>query len=193
LFAFEESHGYLKGNHARDKDAAVAALLFAELAAAVKDRKQTVLEYLDDLYIDVGHHGDRPINKTYPGREGLAQIKVLMEALRDHPPQRIGGLVLTDVYDYETHEIRSLDRSAPPRPLPQPSGDLLIFHTDRAGTRFAARPSGTEPKIKFYLFARTDVPGPDHLPAAKAETTRRLDQMARDLEEYLDDVLKSTA
>ncbi len=59
LFAFEESHGYLKGLHARDKDAAVAALLFAELAAAVKDRKQTVLEYLDDLYIDVGHYGDR--------------------------------------------------------------------------------------------------------------------------------------
>ena len=71
----EESHGYLKGNHARDKDAAVAALLMAELVAAVKDRKQTVLEYLDDLYIDVGHHGDRQINKSYPGREGLAKIE----------------------------------------------------------------------------------------------------------------------
>ena len=65
----------------------MGALLFAELAAAVKDRKQTVLEYLDDLYIDVGHHGDRPINKTYPGREGLAKIKTLMKALRDHPPR----------------------------------------------------------------------------------------------------------
>ena len=88
LFAFEESHGYLKGDHARDKDAAVGALLFAELAAAVKDRKQTVLEYLDDLYIDVGHYGDRPINKTYPGREGLAKIKTLMTALREQPASR---------------------------------------------------------------------------------------------------------
>ena len=70
LFGFEESHGYLKGTHARDKDAAVASLLFAELAATVKDRKQTVLEYLDDLYIDVGHYGERLINKTYKGREG---------------------------------------------------------------------------------------------------------------------------
>jgi len=190
LFAFEESHGYLKGNHARDKDAAVAALLFAELAAAVKDRKQTVLEYLDDLYIDVGHYADRPINKTFPGREGLDKIESLMIALRDHPPRRIGGLALTNVYDYKNHEIRALDRSEPARPLPQPDGDLLIFHAERPGTRFAARPSGTEPKIKFYLFARTDVPGPDHLPAAKSETTRRLDQMARDLEQYLDDVLK---
>ena len=170
----------------------MAALLFAELAAAVKDRKQTVLEYLDDLYIDVGHHGDRPINKTYPGREGLAKIKILMKALREHPPRQIGGLALTDVYDYKTHEIRALSRSEPPRPLPQPDGDLLIFHTEAPGTRFAARPSGTEPKIKFYLFARTAVSGPDHLAAAKTATKKRLDQMAADLETYLDEALKST-
>ena len=193
LFAFEESHGYLKGNHARDKDAAVAALLFAELAAALKDRKQTVLEYLDDLYIDVGHHGDRSLNKTYPGREGLATIKLLMKALRDHPPLQIGGVSLTHVCDYKSHEIRALGRSQPARPLPQPDGDLLIFHSERPGTRFAARPSGTEPKIKFYLFARTDVPGPDHLPSAKAETTRRLDNMAGDLEQFLEDALKFTS
>ena len=191
LFAFEESHGYLKGDHARDKDAAVGALLFAELTAAVKDRKQTVLEYLDDLYIDVGHHGDRPLNKTYPGREGLAKIKTLMKALREQPPRQVGGLVVTDVYDYKTHEIRKLDRPEPPRPLPRPDSDLLIFHTDHPGTRFAARPSGTEPKIKFYLFARTAVTGPDHLAAAKIETKHRLDKMVGDLETYLDEALKS--
>jgi phosphoglucomutase len=190
LFGFEESHGYLKGTYARDKDATVASLLFAELTAAVKDRKQTVLEYLDDLYIDVGHYDEHPINKTYEGREGLAKIKSLMDAFRARPPQQIGGLTLTDVYDYQSHEVRALNRDEPARPLPQPSGDLLIFHTDRPGTRFAARPSGTEPKIKFYLFARTHVSGPDDLPAAKIETARRLDLMARDLEQYLDDVLK---
>ena len=92
------------------------------------------------------------------------------------PAATIGGLTITDVYDYKTHEIRALNRSEPPRPLPQPSGDLLIFHTERPGTRFAARPSGTEPKIKFYLFARTDVAGPDHLrpprPRRPADSTR---------------------
>jgi phosphoglucomutase/phosphomannomutase len=192
LFGFEESHGYLKGSYARDKDATVASLLFAELTAAVKDRKQTVLEYLDDLYIDVGHYDERPINKTYEGREGLAKIKSLMDAFRTRPPQQIGGLTLTDVYDYQSHEIRSLNRDEPARPLPQPSGDLLIFHTERPGTRFAARPSGTEPKIKFYLFARTHVSGPDDLPAAKIETAHRLDLMARDLEAYLEDVFSIT-
>ena len=61
----------------------------------------------------------------------------------------------------------------------------MIFHTELPGVRFAARPSGTEPKIKFYLFARTDVKGPTELAAAKAETTRRLDLMTRDIEEYV--------
>ncbi len=191
LFAFEESHGYLKGTHARDKDSAVAALLFAELAATVKDRNQTVLEYLDVLYIDAGHHGDRLVTKEFEGREGVAKIASLMDALRAHPPRQIGGLTLTEAFDYQSHLVRSLGRAADPRPLPRPATDLLIFHTVRPGTRFAARPSGTEPKIKFYLFARTDVAGPDDLEAAKSETARRLDQMARDLDDYIADVFKS--
>ena len=120
LFAFEESHGYLKGTHARDKDAAVGALLFAELAAAVKDRKQTVLEYLDDLYIDVGHHGDRLINKTFEGREGLAKIQTLMEAFRDSPAaadRRIdshGGLRLQDSRDPVARPLGASPSPAPP-------------------------------------------------------------------------------
>jgi phosphoglucomutase len=191
LFSFEESHGYLKGTRCRDKDAAVGALLFAELAAALKDRKQTVLEYLDDLYIDVGHHEDRQLNKTCRGREGLDQIKSLMNALRTRPPRQIGGLALTQVHDYKQHEIRRLDRDEQPQAIERPSGDLLIFHTDRPSTGFAARPSGTEPKIKFYLFARTPVRTPDRLPDAKAETGRYLDGMARELEEYLEGVLNA--
>jgi phosphoglucomutase/phosphomannomutase len=189
LFAFEESHGYLKGDHVRDKDAAVAALLVAELAAAVKARKQTVLEYLDDLYVDVGHHGERLINKVIEGRRGVEQMKQLMAAFRASPPKSVGGLKLTEVYDYDRHEVRALDGSGATRPLPSPSGDLLIFRTEAAGCRFAARPSGTEPKIKFYLFARTPVDGPDSLPDAKARTAWRLDEMARDIEQFIQQTL----
>ena len=191
LFAFEESHGYLKGTHARDKDAAVAALLFAELAATVKDRKQTVLEYLDDLFIDVGHYGDRLVNKILQGREGLARINQLMAAFRSHPPQT--RWLHTHRRSTTTRCTRSArsTTSVPPRPLLQPSGDLLIFQSERPGTRFAVRPSGTEPKIKFYLFARSDVAGPGHLVDAKLETARRLDQMTTDLDAYVEDVLKT--
>ncbi len=190
LFGFEESHGYLKGTHVRDKDAAIAALLFAELTATVKDRKQTVLEYLDDLYIDVGHYAEHLINKTLEGRQGAAQIKALMQAFRDVPPTRIAGLNVTEIHDYKDHVIR--------RPgdgeelLPEPSGDLLIFHLDEPGTRFAVRPSGTEPKIKFYLFARSGTEGVnnrDKLAEIKAKTTARLDQMAADLDKYIQNAL----
>lgn len=189
LFAFEESHGYLKGDHVRDKDAAVAALLVAELAATVKARKQTVLEYLDDLYVDVGHHGDHLINKVIEGRKGVEQMKELMEAFRSNPPKTVGGLKITEVYDYQSHEIRSLDGSTPPRPLPEPSGDMLIFRTEASGTRFAARPSGTEPKIKFYLFARTPVDGPESLASAKLKTKERLDLMSADIEQFITNTL----
>jgi phosphoglucomutase/phosphomannomutase len=189
LFGYEESHGYLKGTYVRDKDAAVASLLFAELAATVKDRKQTVMEYLDDLYIDVGHYGEGLINKTYKGREGLDKILSLMKAFRTDPPRTIAGLAVTEVHDYMMHEIRDLADHQKNRPLPQPSGDLLIFHTSAPGVRFAARPSGTEPKIKFYLFARTDVKGQYDLAEAKALTARRLDQMAHDIEEYVSKAL----
>jgi phosphoglucomutase/phosphomannomutase len=189
LFGFEESHGYLKGTYARDKDAAVASLLFAELAAALKDSRQTVMEYLDDLYVDVGHHGEHLINKTFKGREGLETMRALMKAFRADPPRTIAGLGVTEVYDYMNHEIRSLAGAQSHRPLPQPSGDLVIFHTEVPGIRFAARPSGTEPKIKFYLFVRTEVNGPTMLALAKAETARRLDLMTRDIEEYVTRVL----
>ncbi len=189
LFGFEESHGYLKGTHVRDKDAAVAALLFAELAATVKARKQTILEYLDDLYIDVGHHGERLINKVIEGRRGVEQMKELMAAFRANPPKTVGGLKIVDVYDYREHEIRSVNGQGGTRPLPEPSGDLLIFHTEAKGTRFAARPSGTEPKIKFYLFARTPVDGPDHLAEAKAKTKDRLDRMGSDIEQFITETL----
>jgi len=191
LFGFEESHGYLKGTHVRDKDAAVAALLFAELAATVKDRKQTVLEYLDSLYQDVGHYEERLINKTLEGREGATQIKTLMQAFRTNPPKELGGVNLVEVLDYQAHEVRSLTTAEPPRSLPRPSGDLLIFHADEPGTRVAVRPSGTEPKIKFYLFARTDTVGGQSLDEIKHKTRSRLDGISSGIEQYIKDVLKT--
>jgi phosphoglucomutase/phosphomannomutase len=192
IFAFEESHGYERGTHVRDKDAAAASLLFAELAATVKDRKQTVLEYLDGLYIDVGHYGERLINKYLEGREGVAQIKKLMAAFREAPPAQVGGLSLTEAYDYETHEVRTLGPAGGARALPQPSGDLIIFQTEAKGTRFAVRPSGTEPKIKFYLFARTPTDGVTDRPRLaeiKKETERRLDRMTADIEQFIRETL----
>jgi phosphoglucomutase/phosphomannomutase len=192
LFGYEESHGYLKGDYARDKDAAVGALLFAELAATVKDRRQTVLEYLDGLYIDVGHYGEHLINKTMEGRSGQERIARLMAAFRATPPLRLGGLDVVEVADYKTHEVRPVSARGTARLLPEPSGDLLIFRLSAPGCRFAVRPSGTEPKIKFYLFARTeahDATSPAALAAVKAKTASQLDLLARDIERYVKDAV----
>jgi phosphoglucomutase len=120
------------------------------------------------------------------GREGVTQIKTLMEAFRNRPPESVGGLKITEVRDYKTHEIRKADGTT--SPLPKPSGDLLIFHLDEPGTRFAARPSGTEPKIKFYLFARADVGG-EHLSVAMEAAEHRLDRISHDLEQFIQTVV----
>ncbi len=188
LFGYEESHGYQKGTFVRDKDAATGSLLFAELAATVKDRQQTVLEYLDDLYIDVGHYGERQVNKTLEGREGVAQIQKIMTAFRSNPPKSAGGLAIHQVRDYKTHEIRSLDGSGQTEPLPEPSGDVLIYQTEAPGTRFAIRPSGTEPKIKLYLFARSSTDGVSDrakLAEIKKQTEATIDAIAADLETFM--------
>ena len=101
-----------------------------------------------------------------------------MAAFREQPAARLGGLAVTEVHDYKTHEIRALGTGrARSRPCPSPSGDLLIFHTEAPGTRFAARPSGTEPKIKFYLFARTH----RRRPAATGLAERQGDRPRRGL------------
>jgi phosphoglucomutase/phosphomannomutase len=184
LFGFEESHGYLKGTYARDKDATVAAFLFAEMAATLKARGQTVLEYLDSLFLQVGHYGQAAFNLTLTGRDGAEQIQKIMASFRDSPPSHVAGLRIIRLDDYKNHQTKLLYPKYLESALIEPSGDLLIFELAQADVRFAVRPSGTEPKIKFYLFARTDVPPgtPAHdLPAIKQQTNALMAAMETDL------------
>lgn len=99
---------------------------------------------------------------------------------------------MTEVRDYKTHETRAITGHGGTKPLPEPSGDILIFQTEAQGTRFAVRPSGTEPKIKLYLFARTDTAGiTDRVKLAeiKSRTERQLDGIAADIEQFMNDTL----
>lgn len=194
LFGFEESHGYLKGTYARDKDATVAALLFAEMAATLKARGQTVLGYLDSLYLKVGHYGQAAFNLTLTGRDGAALIQKIMTSFRATPPAQVAGLNLVQVDDYSRHVTTVLQPEARQKPLPEPSGDLLMFQLDAPDVKFAVRPSGTEPKIKFYLFARTEVPAGStaaDLPPLKAQTAALLTALEADLKRLADEIVKS--
>ncbi len=175
----EESHGYQVGSYARDKDGAVAALLLAELALTCKQSGQTLHEKLDELFVKHGAHAERTVSVSFPGSEGMARMMQLMADLRGNPPESLAGLNVRQVRDYENRTVTP--RGGKAAPLDGPLGDLVICDLEADGNYAAVRPSGTEPKVKFYLFTYEPVTSAANLPAAKAELTKRLDALENDL------------
>lgn len=157
VYACEESHGFLGGTHCRDKDASIAALWLCEAAAEDKRSGRTLLDRLDDLYVAHGYHAESQASLVREGADGQAAIARIMAVLRESPPSELAGFVFREVRDYGRHEVRSLPQNQRVAELSQPTGNLLMFEAVRENDRIriAARPSGTEPKIKFYVFART--------------------------------------
>ena len=101
VFGTEESHGYVVGQYARDKDGAVASMLMAELAALTKSRKHSLHEKLDSLYWQHGYHAERLMTQTMPGSEGMTRMQALMEKFRTDPPQQLGGIEVVGLRDYK--------------------------------------------------------------------------------------------
>jgi phosphoglucomutase/phosphomannomutase len=175
----EEAHGYLVGQYARDKDGAVASMLLAELAAALKSRGETLHGRLDALYCQHGFHGHRQFDLTMPGSEGMRRTAALMDDLRTSPPSSVGGLAVTGVRDYLRGTQTALRGRA--RPLEGPRTDLVIFDLADEGHYVAVRPSGTEPKVKFYLFGFVAPELLADLDQARRRVSERLAQQEADL------------
>lgn len=150
LLGAEESYGFLIGTHARDKDAAVASLVLCELAAHLKANGRTLYEELIGLFRRYGWYRERTISVSLPGKKGLAELEQLMSSLRADPPRKLGELRVNKVRDYG-RGIQYLP-GGPQEPLVGPSTNTVFFETERLGNRAAVRPSGTEPKVKFYFF-----------------------------------------
>jgi phosphomannomutase len=186
VFGAEESHGYLVGQYARDKDAAVASMLMAELAAQLKANGQSLHEKLDALYWQHGYHAEWLMTQTMPGSEGMARMRALMDKFRQDPPESLGGLPVTGVRDYRHGQY--LARGGSAHPLPGPRGDLVIFDLAETGNYVAARPSGTEPKVKFYMFTYVAPEQLADLDDAKTAMDQRLSDFQRDLESFADRV-----
>jgi phosphoglucomutase/phosphomannomutase len=185
VLGLEESHGYLVGQYARDKDGAVAAMLLSELAAAVKAEGQSLHEKLDALYWQYGYHVEKLVNQTMPGSEGMDRMKKLMARFRSDPPQSLGGIEVRGVRDYLSGTVMVAgDR----QPLAGPTGDLVIFDLAAEGNYVAARPSGTEPKVKFYMFAYEPAEQLSLLEVTKSELQERLDAVASDLAAFAESV-----
>ncbi|MGE4004042.1 MAG: phospho-sugar mutase [Planctomycetaceae bacterium] len=194
LFGAEESIGYLAGTYARDKDAGIAALYVAECAAELRAGGKTLLDRLDELYVQYGYYLERQLSKVCEGSEGRRQTLKLMNAFRRQPPSELAGLALESVHDFGLHEYRTLPTNAKLAGLQKPDGNLLIFQSAPTGgctIRIAVRPSGTEPKIKFYLFARSDCGTAEALEDVKATTAATLEGIRSALSKWIDATLRS--
>ncbi|MGX6978278.1 phospho-sugar mutase [Vagococcus elongatus] len=151
LFGFEESYGYLVKPFARDKDAIQALILLAEVAAYYKEKGLSLYDGLISLYKTYGYYDEETISVTMPGIEGLEKIKTLMENTRKLGMEGFGGIKVTVTEDYLTGTRTTLDGKS--ETIDQPSSDVLKYYL-ADGSWVAIRPSGTEPKIKFYIAAK---------------------------------------
>ncbi len=186
VFGTEESHGFLVGQYARDKDAAVACMLMAELAAICKSRRQSLHEKLDALYWQHGFHGERLLNMTMQGSQGMSRMQALMANFRAAPPTSLAGIQITAVRDYAKQTHTEIGGTS--RPLDAPKADMVILDLAAEGNYIAVRPSGTEPKVKFYMFGFVPAEQLADLDQAKSETEERLKQIEVDLKAFADRV-----
>ncbi|MFA5263486.1 MAG: phospho-sugar mutase [Opitutaceae bacterium] len=169
-FGGEESYGYLPNDYVRDKDANAACLMMAELCAQAKLRGLTVIEYLDEIYLRNGFFLEGVINIYYEGASGAAKIKRILDTYRTDSPKRFGSVAVSKFQDFGRETFFDADGEEIPK-------QDLYFVTLADGTTFAARGSGTEPKIKFYIFARSDVSSAAELPAIKVKVAAELERI----------------
>ncbi len=183
VFGTEESHGYLIGQYARDKDGAVACLLMAMLAAQLKSENKTLHQRLGELQQQHGYHLEALVNVQMEGSEGMSQMSRLMAAFRSDPPRELGGIEVAAVRDYKALTTRLPDGST--QPLDALPADMVMLDLKLPGNYFAVRPSGTEPKVKFYMF--TSLPSADSsdLAAAKQQLEKRLTELEADIRRYV--------
>ena len=145
----EESFGFLPFDNVRDKDSPASICLICEIAAWAKDQGKTLYDVLMDIYIEFGFSQEFTINVVRPGKTGADEIKAMMENFRNNPPKELGGSEVCTWKDFQTLEKRDAQGNVTKLDMPATSNVLQWFCTD--GTKVSVRPSGTEPKIKFYL------------------------------------------
>lgn len=145
----EESYGFMAEDFVRDKDAVSACSLLAEICAYAKDHGKTLYDILMDIYLEYGYSKEFTINVERPGKSGADEIQQMMKDFRSNPPKDLGGSIIELTKDYQSLELTKVDGSKEKLDMPETSNVLQWFCTD--GTKVSVRPSGTEPKIKFYL------------------------------------------
>ena len=175
----EESYGFLPGEYARDKDAIASCAIFAEAAAWAKSKGKTVYDLLLDIYVEYGLFKEKLINIVRKGKEGADEIKAMMAGYRNNPPATINGSRVKTLIDYDKQVSRDLitGKESPTGLIPS---DVLQFILED-GSKISVRPSGTEPKIKFYFSVNTKLESAGKFEATEKELDQRIADIITDM------------
>ena len=175
----EESFGYMVGDFVRDKDAVTSALLACEIAAAAKSNGSSFYDSLLELYAKHSFYKERLVSFTKKGMDGAAQIKQIMIDLRKNPLTHIDGSKVTHVNDYDASTEKNMN-TGEVRIMNLPKSNVLIYHTED-GTKVAARPSGTEPKIKFYFSVQSQLDSVENAIEKEQELEAKIDKIITEM------------
>ena len=179
IAAGEESYGYMVGDFVRDKDAVSACAFFAAMAAVAKDEKQSLYDWLLQMYVDHGLYKESLVNLVRKGAEGEQQIKDMMTTFRTDPPKTIGGNRVTRSLDYKTSVEKDL-LTGKSKPISLPKSDVLQFYTED-GSKISVRPSGTEPKIKFYISVNTRLDSKENFDSVSSQLDKKIKALEQDI------------
>ncbi len=175
----EESYGYLIGDFVRDKDAVASCAMIAEMSAWAKSQGMTIYELLIKLYVQFGYYKEKLISITKKGMKGAEEISQMMAGFRADPPETLGGSKVVRMIDYKASVDKDLENGTEENIDYEKSNVLQFFTED--GYKISARPSGTEPKIKFYMSVHVPLASPEQFD----ETTKKLDEILESLEQDL--------
>lgn len=175
----EESYGFLPGDYVRDKDAVASCALAAEIAAFAKGKGKTIYGMLVDIYLEYGLYREKLINIVRKGAEGAAEIKAMMKGYRSDPPKTINNSRVVRIDDYESLVSTDL-RSGEKKRIELIKSDVLQFFLED-GSKISVRPSGTEPKIKFYFSVNTPLASSDKFDETERLLDRRIADIIRDM------------
>ena len=175
----EESYGFLAEDFVRDKDAVSACSLLAEICAWAKDQGKTLYDILMDIYVEYGFSKETTVNVVKPGKSGAEEIKAMMENFRANPPKELGGSKVVLSKDYKTLKQTDAEGNVSDLDMPETSNVLQYFTED--GSKVSVRPSGTEPKIKFYMEVKGQMGCPNCYASAEAEAVKKVEAVKKSL------------
>lgn len=176
----EESYGFLWEDFIRDKSSVSACCMFSELTAWAKDKGLSILELLDEIYLRYGYYADKGMNMVRKGRKGAEEIKEMMRNFRENPPKELAGQTIVKILDYAS--LTSLDvASGKQSALEMPTtSNVLQYYTD-GGIKLSIRPSGTEPKIKFYICVKEPVSKREDLTKARQSAQTKIERITQEI------------